>query len=115
VAHPVDLVVDEGVLLDVGVRLGDVGLGLVVVVVRHEIFDGVRREERPELAEELRGQGLVRRDDEGRPVDARHHVGDRVRFARAGHAAQHHVAAVLAHEAREGGDRLRLVAARRIF
>jgi hypothetical protein len=39
VAHPVDLVVDERVLLDVGVRLGDVGLGLVVVVVRDEVLD----------------------------------------------------------------------------
>src|SRR6266704_405802 len=39
VAHPVDLVVDQRVLLDVGVRLRDVRLGLVVVVVRDEVLD----------------------------------------------------------------------------
>ena len=45
VAHPVDLLVDLGFLLDVGVGAGDVGLGLVVVVIRHEILDRVLREE----------------------------------------------------------------------
>ena len=46
VAQLVDLLVDRGVLLDVGVRAGDVGLGLVVVVITDEILDGVFREER---------------------------------------------------------------------
>jgi hypothetical protein len=41
VAQAVDLVVDRGVLLDVGVRCRDVGLGLVVVVVADEVLDGV--------------------------------------------------------------------------
>ena len=41
VAQPVDLLVDAGVLLDVGVGAGDVGLGLVVVVVGDEVLDGV--------------------------------------------------------------------------
>jgi len=64
--HPVDLVVDERVLLDVGVRLRDVRLRLVVVVVRDEVLDRVLREEGAELAEELRGECLVRGDDERR-------------------------------------------------
>ena len=46
-AQPVDLVVDRGFLLDVGVGLRDVGLGLVVVVVGDEVLDGVLREEAP--------------------------------------------------------------------
>jgi len=56
VAHPVDLVVDERVLLDVGVRLRDVGLGLVVVVVGDEVLDRVLREERLELSVQLGGR-----------------------------------------------------------
>jgi hypothetical protein len=48
-AHAVDLVVDRGVLLDVGVAAGDVGLGLVVVVVADEVLDRVLGEEVPEL------------------------------------------------------------------
>jgi hypothetical protein len=42
-AQLVQLVVDGGVLFDVDVAGGDVGLGLVVVVVADEVLDGVRR------------------------------------------------------------------------
>jgi hypothetical protein len=45
VAEPVDVVVPRGVLLDVEVGLRDVRLGLVVVVVRDEVLDGVVGEE----------------------------------------------------------------------
>ncbi len=41
VAHPVDLLVDLGFLLDEGIRPRHVSFGLVVVVVAHEIFDRV--------------------------------------------------------------------------
>ena len=44
-AHLLDVLVDRGVLLDVGVARGHVGLGLVVVVVRDEVLDRVVREE----------------------------------------------------------------------
>lgn len=64
VAQPLDLVVDRRVLLDVGVRLRDVRLGLVVVVVRHEVLDGVVRQQLAELGGELGRQRLVRRHDE---------------------------------------------------
>ena len=40
-AEPVDVVVARAVLLDVEVGLGDVGLGLVVVVVGDEVLDRV--------------------------------------------------------------------------
>ncbi len=78
-AEPVDLLVDVGVLLDVGVGDRNVGLGLVVVVVAHEVLDGVLGEERAELREELRREGLVVGHDERRPVergdDVRHREG----------------------------------------
>src|SRR2546427_1370034 len=44
-------------LRDVRIGLGDVRLGLVVVVIRDEELDGALREERLELAVELGGQG----------------------------------------------------------
>ena len=59
VAQLVDLLVDVGVLFDVGVGAGDVGLRLVVVVVADEVLDGVLGEELLELAVELGGEGLV--------------------------------------------------------
>ena len=65
--HLLDVVVDRGVLLDVGVGRGDVGFRLVVVVVGDEVLDGVVREELAHLPVELRGQGLVRSEHQGRP------------------------------------------------
>jgi hypothetical protein len=48
-SQAVDLVVDRRVLLDVEVLMGNVGLGLVVVVVGDEVLDLVLREELAEL------------------------------------------------------------------
>ena len=54
-AEFVELVVDGGFFVDVEIGGGDVGFGLVVVVVADEIFDGVFGEEGFELVVELRG------------------------------------------------------------
>ena len=56
VPQPLDLLVHRAVLLDVRVRLWDVGLGLVVVVIADEVLDRVVREELPELVGQLRGE-----------------------------------------------------------
>ena len=68
VPQPLDLVVDRGVLLDVGVGLRDVGLGLVVVVVADEVLDGVVGQHLTQLVGQLSGKRLVRRHDQGRPL-----------------------------------------------
>ncbi len=68
VPQPLDLVVDRGVLLDVGVRLRDVRLGLVVVVVGDEVLDGVVGQQLAELVGQLGGERLVRRHDQRRPL-----------------------------------------------
>ncbi len=110
VAHPVDLVVDQRVLLDVGVRLRDVGLGLVVVVVGDEVLDRVLREERLELAVQLGGQRLVGRDDERgalQPLDDRR---DRERLAGPGHPEEGRVGAARGDPVGQPRDRARLVA-----
>ena len=77
--HLFDVVVDRGVLLDVGVGRGDVGFRLVVVVVGDEVLDGVVREELAHLPVELRGQGLVGGEHQRRPAhlldDLRHREG----------------------------------------
>ena len=63
-AQSLDLVIDRGILFDEGVRLGDVGLGLVVVVVGDEVLDGVVWEQLAELGGELGGERLVRLKDQ---------------------------------------------------
>ena len=69
VPQPLDLLVDRGVLLDEGVRLRDVCLGLVVVVVTDEVLDGVVGQQLPELVGQLGGQGLVRSHHQRRPLE----------------------------------------------
>ena len=86
--HLLDVFVDRAVLLDEQVALRHVGLGLVVVVVADEVLDRVLRKELAELAVQLRGQRLVRREDDRRPAQPRDHVGHREGLARAGHAEQ---------------------------
>ena len=39
--HLIDLFIDVGVFLDVGICLGDIGLGLVIVVVADKIFNSI--------------------------------------------------------------------------
>ena len=70
VAQLVDLLVDVGVLGDVGVGARDVRLGLVVVVVGDEVLDRVLGEELLELGAELRGERPVGRQDQRRPLPA---------------------------------------------
>ena len=64
-AELVELFVDGGFFFDEEVAGGDVGFGLVVVVVGDEVLDGVVGEEGFELVVELGGEGLVVREDEG--------------------------------------------------
>ncbi len=112
VAQTFDLVVHRRVLLDVRVGLRDVGLGLVVVVVAHEVLDGVLGEDLPELVRELRCERLVGRDDQGRPLHALDEMGDRERLARAGCPEEGDVLLTGLDAFDQLLDRLRLVAGR---
>jgi len=67
---------------------GDVRFGLVVVVVAHEVLDGVVGEEIPELSVELGGQGLIVSDDQRRPLNTLDDLGHDVGLASARSAEQ---------------------------
>jgi hypothetical protein len=110
VAHPVDLLVDGAVLLDIGVGARNVGLGLVVVVVADEVLDRVLREEALHLAVELGRQGLVGGQDQGRALGLLDDLGHGEGLARAGDAQQHLVLVAVLQAFHELGDRRRLVA-----
>ena len=62
-AQAVNLLVDGKVFLNVFVARGQVGLGLVVVVVGHKVLHRVLGEKRLKLGIELRSEGLVVRQD----------------------------------------------------
>ena len=112
VPQPLHLLVDRGVLLDVGVGLRDVRLGLVVVVVGDEVFDRVVRQQLAELLGQLRAERLVRGEHQGgtlQPLDQPRRGGA---LARAGRAEQHGVAVAAPHPALKIVDGGRLVAGR---
>ena len=115
VPKPLDLGVDRRVLLDEGVGLRHVGLWLVVVVVADEVFDGVVRHQLAELVGELRGEGLVVREHQGRPLNLLDQPGGGRRLSRSGGAEQHDVGLSGVDAVREFGDRGRLIAARHVF
>ena len=107
-----EVLVDRGILLDVDVGRGDVGLGLVVVVVRDEVLDRIARQELLHLAVQLRGEGLVVREDERGLAVGRDGVGQGHRLATAGHAQQGLVLVATDEPRRQLGDGARLVAGR---
>ena len=104
-----DLIVDGGVLLDIGVRRGNVSLGLVVVVVADEVDDRVFREELLHLGRDLRGERLVGLHDERGLADLldglRHGEG----LAAARYAEERLIAQPIVHALRELLDSLGLV------
>ena len=88
VAQTVDLLVDRTVLLDEGVGARDVGLGLVVVVVRDEELDAVLGQHLFQLGRQLRRQRLVRLEDQRRTLHVFDQPRDRRGLAAAGDALQ---------------------------
>jgi len=113
-SQPVDLVVDRRVLLDVGVGGGDVGLGLVVVVVADEVFDPVVGEELAELVGELGRQRLVGGDDQGGLLDLLDGPGDGGALAGPGDAEEGLEAVAPLDPLGQCGDRRRLVTGRNV-
>ena len=112
VPQPLDLVVDRGVLLDVGVGLRDVRLWLVVVVVGDEVLHRVVRHHLAQLVGELGGERLVRHHDEHGALQLLGHPGDGGRLAGAGRAEQHRVLLPVGDPLGDLGDRGRLVTGR---
>src|SRR5690606_12163171 len=109
VPQAVDLVVDGCVLFNVGIRLRDVRLRLVIVVITDEVVHGVLRKERPELAAQLRRQRLVVRDDQRRLLHPLDHLGHGERLARAGRAEEGQPPGPVQERIAELFDRLGLV------
>src|SRR5262249_19164177 len=111
----VELVVDGGFLVDVQVRGGNVGFGLVVVVVAHKVFDGVFWEEGLELVVELRGKSFVVGQHQGGAVDRFGGFGPGEGFARAGDTEQNLVLVAPLETTDQVVDRRGLVATRLVI
>ena len=110
-AQLVEFVVDGGFFFDVEIGGGNVGFGLVVVVIRDEIFDRVVGEEILELVIELGGEGFVVGHDEGGAVGGFDDLGHGEGLARSGDAEQDLVLLAIEDTAQERLDGSGLVAA----
>ena len=102
--HPVDLFVDLALFFNEGVGAGDVGLWLVVVVVGHEVFDGVFGEEPFEFAVKLGRQSFVGCKDDRGALGFLDHFGHGEGFAGACGAQEDLVAVAVAQALREFCD-----------
>ncbi len=111
-AQPLDIVVDGRILLDVGVRLGDVRLGLVVVVVRDEVLDRVVGKHFPKLVRELSRQSLVRRHHQSRALQLLDQPRSRGRLTGTGRTEEDYVLLPLVDPFLQLGDSCRLIACR---
>ena len=87
-AQAVNLIVDGAVLFNVGIGAGDVGFGLVVIVVGNKILHRIVREERAELGAELGRQRLIMGQHQRGAVAPGDHVGHGKGLAAAGHTQQ---------------------------
>ena len=63
--HFIDGIVDGGILGNVGVGGGQIGLGLVVVVIADKIFNRIVGKEIFKFSVELRGQRFIGCNDQG--------------------------------------------------
>ena len=114
VPQALDLVVDRGILGDVGVGVRDIRFGLVVVEIGDEVLDRVVREKIAELRAQLGGERLVMAEHQRRLLDHLDDPRHRHRLAAAGDAQQR-LGMVAPPD--PGGQRLgrrRLVAGKRI-
>ena len=111
-AHLFDVFVDGCILLDEGVGRRHVCFGLVIVVIRNEVFHRVLRKERLELAVQLGRQRLVVRQHERRPLHLLNHVGDGKRLSRSRDAQQGLMSQAAGESIDELLDGLRLIAGR---
>jgi hypothetical protein len=115
VSQPLDIGVDRGVLLDVGVGLRDVRLGLVVVVVGDEVLDRVVRQQFSQFVGELGSQRLVRCHDQGRSLQALDQPGRARRLPGPGRPEEHDVSLTAGDPLFQLFDGLRLVAGRPVL
>ena len=111
----VDLVVGGGVLGDVGVGMGDIGLRLVVVVVGDEVLHRVVGEELLELGAQLGRQSLVVGQHQGGALDLLDDLGHGKGLAGAGDAQQHLLLQSVLDALRQSCNGLRLVAGGLVF
>ena len=96
-AQHLDFFVDRRILLDIGVALRHIRLGLIVIVIRYEIDYGVIGEKLLELACKLSGKGLIGSHDKRRLTQGLNGFGHRKSLTRTSHTQQNLITVSVPH------------------
>ena len=111
----VEFVVDGRFFFNKKIGGGNVSLGLVVVVIRNEIFDGIMRKEILELVIKLRGESFVMRHHQRRTVHRLNHLRHGVSFAGPGNTQQNLMLFAVVDAAQQRLDRAALIPLRLVI
>ena len=111
----VDLLIGGGVLGNIGVRVGDISLWLVVIVVGDKVFHRVVGEKFLELRAQLGRQCLVMGQHQGGALDLLDDLGHGKGLAGAGDAQQHLLLQSVLDALRQRVDGLGLIAGGLVF
>ena len=114
-AQFVYLIVDAEVLFYIGIGGGDVGLRLVVIVVRNKVLYGIVRKECFKFSIQLGGQRFVVTQDERRTLQTLDYVGHRKGFSGTRNAQKCHIMNALAQCVTQCVNGFGLVAGRLII
>jgi len=87
-AQAFDLVIDGRIFFDVGIGGRNERLGLIIIVVGDEVFHSVFRKKPLQFPVQLRRQGLVMTEYQGRHIQLGNGVGHGEGFAGPGHSQQ---------------------------
>ena len=79
--HFIDLVVDGGVFFKIGIGLGQLGFGLVIIVIADKISNCVIREKSLELIVKLGRKGFIMSEHQGRFLHPFYDVGNGISFS----------------------------------
>ena len=82
-------VVNGDLFFDISIGPGDIGFGLVIIVIRYKIFDAVFGEKLPEFVAKLRRQSFIMSDHQSGFADASYDVSHGKSLTGAGNAQQH--------------------------
>ena len=87
-AQFIDFIIDGGIFFNIGIGRRDISFGLVIIIIRDEIFHCVFGEKLFKLRAKLRRQGFIVRQHKRRALDLFNNIGHSKCLARTGYAEQ---------------------------
>ena len=114
-AQLIDLIVDRGILLNIGIRRRHIRLRLIVIIIGDKVLHRIVREKLFHLRIKLCRQRLIVSDHQRRLIELLDHIRHRKRLTGSGHAKQRLKLIPLFKSLHQLLDRLRLISGGLVF